>query len=69
VVIFFIQFLQIVDFELLVALLDHWDARRYLCVIGRRLPTPIAFREMISVGGSCCRLNSLAGDSTMLRIR
>ena len=27
--------------------------RLYLCVIGRRRPTPIAFFEMISVGGNC----------------
>ena len=35
---------------------------------GRRRPTPIAFLEMINVGGSCLRLNSFAGDSTRLRM-
>ena len=33
------------------------------------LPTPIAFLEIISVGGSCWRLNSLAGDSTLFSIQ
>ena len=46
----------------------RFDARLNLCVIGLRRPTPMAFREMIKVGGSCWRLNSLAGDSTRLRI-
>ena len=29
---------------------------------------PIAFLEMINVGGNCRRLNSFAGDSTRLRM-
>ena len=39
----------------------------YRWVIGRRRPTPIAFLEMINVGGSCWRLNSLTGCSTLFR--
>ncbi len=42
--------------------------RRYLWVMGRRRPMPIAFREMIRVGGSCLRLNSFEGCSTLLRM-
>ena len=42
--------------------------RRYLCVTGRRRPIPMAFREIINVGGNCRRLNSLAGDSTRFRM-
>lgn len=35
------------------AAVEFFIERRNLCVIGLRLPTPIAFFEMMSVGGNC----------------